>query len=82
MFDQILLVTSRHKETLGPLFPFTGLELRGCSYLEQDLDTLWLAGDCSQVQGGASWKGKEGEREMGGPTHANDSLGGKQETHR
>lgn len=46
-------------------------------YLEQDLDTLWLAGDGGQVQGGASWKEEEEKRQVGGPMLANDSLGGK-----
>lgn len=78
IFDQMLLVTSRkNKKALSSLPPFTGVVWRSCSYLEQDLDTLWLARDGGQVQGGASWKEKEGEREVGGPMHAGDSQGGK-----
>lgn len=46
-------------------------------YLEQDLDTLWLAGDGGQVQGGASWKEEEAKRQVGGPMQANDSQEGK-----
>lgn len=62
---------------LGPLVPFTKAVLRGCSYLQQNFDTLWLTGDGGQVQGRASWKEKEGRWKMDGPTHADDSQGGK-----
>lgn len=49
----------------------------GLLYLQKDLDTLWLAGDGGQVQGGASWKEEEEKRQVGGPMQASDSQGGK-----
>lgn len=51
-------------------------------YLEQDLDTLWLAGDGGQVQGGASWKEEEEKRQVGGLCRPMTHWEGRQETHR